>query len=46
VVLLHWTINLVVLVPIIYAFFAFDIPGALAARLRGEMAPGMAEAAR
>jgi hypothetical protein len=27
-----------VLIPIIYAFFAFDIPGALASRLRGEQA--------
>jgi hypothetical protein len=34
VVLLHWTINLVVLIPFIYGFFAFDIPGALAARFR------------
>ena len=38
VVLLHWSVNLVVLIPIIYAFFAFDIPGALASRLRGEQA--------
>ncbi len=46
VVLLHWTVNLVVLLPIIYAFFAFDIPGALAARFRGEPAPVPAPAAR
>ena len=39
VVLLHWTVNLVVLIPIIYAFLAFDIPGALAARFRGETVP-------
>jgi hypothetical protein len=39
VVLLHFTVNLVVLIPIIYAFFACDIPGALAARLRGEPQP-------
>ncbi len=39
VVLLHWTVNLVVLIPIIYAFFAFDIPGALVARFRGETSP-------
>ena len=39
VVLLHWSVNFIVLIPIIYAFFAFDFPGALAARLRGERAP-------
>lgn len=46
VVLLHWSVNFVVLIPMIYAFFAFDIPGALAARFRGEEAslPGVAEA--
>jgi hypothetical protein len=44
VVLLHFTINLVVLIPIIYAFFAFDIPGALAARLREALQPAPVEA--
>lgn len=39
VVLLHWIINFVVLIPIIYAFFAFDVPGALAARVRGHLPP-------
>lgn len=45
-VLLHWTINLVVLIPIIYAFFAYDIPGALAARFKGERAQVHAPATR
>jgi hypothetical protein len=44
VVLLHFTVNLVVLIPIIYAFFACDVPGALAARLRGEPQPVLVEA--
>lgn len=39
VVLLHFIVNFVVLMPIIYAFFAFDIPGALLARIRGQMVP-------
>jgi hypothetical protein len=46
VVMLHWTVNLAVLIPIIYAFFAFDIPGALIARLRDEPEPVLAGATR
>jgi hypothetical protein len=46
VVLLHWTVNLIVLIPIVYAFFAYDIPGALAARLRRAPAPAAVRAAR
>ncbi len=36
VVLLHFVVNLAVLLPLVYAFVAFDIPGALGSRLRGE----------
>jgi hypothetical protein len=39
-VILHFTVNLIVFIPLVYAFFAFDFPGALASRLRGpEPAP-------
>lgn len=34
-VILHFTINLIVFLPLVYAFFAFDFPGALMSRLRG-----------
>jgi hypothetical protein len=41
-VLLHFTVNLIVLIPIVYAFFAYDVLGALRERLRGtaQTAPG------
>ncbi len=42
---LHWGINLVVLIPIIYAFFAFDIPGAVVSRLRRTAQRSVAPAA-
>jgi hypothetical protein len=35
-VVLHFTVNLIVFIPMIYAFFAFDFPGAIRNRLRGE----------
>ena len=38
-VVLHFTINLIVFVPLAYAFFAYDVPGALRERFRGAMAP-------
>ncbi len=34
-VMLHFLVNLLVLIPIVYAFFAFDVPGALKERLWG-----------
>jgi hypothetical protein len=38
-VILHFTINLIVFVPLVYAFFAYDFPGALRSRLAD---PGLA----
>lgn len=35
----HWSLNFVELIPIAYAFFAYDIPGALLHRLRGSERP-------
>ena len=36
VVILHFTVNLIVFLPLVYAWLAYDVPGAIAARLRGE----------
>jgi hypothetical protein len=36
VVVFHWTLNILEMIPIVYAFLAYDVPGALRARLRGE----------
>ena len=38
-VLEHFTVNLIVYLPMVYAFFAFDFPGAIASRLRGAPLP-------
>ncbi|KAA3634035.1 MAG: hypothetical protein DWQ08_01100 [Proteobacteria bacterium] len=35
VILLHFIVNFLVFLPLAYAFFAFDFPGAIADRLRG-----------
>jgi len=45
VVVFHWSLNFIELIPLVYAFFAYDVPGALRERLQGSARAPSGEAA-